>query len=149
MQAIHSSRIWRRPPRRRPKRRRWTRSTSSCTLDLVRNTDVPRRFRFRHPLVRRAVYDATAGGWRLGAHERCADALAARGATAAARANHVERSAREGDLAAVAVLREAAEGATRLAPKSAARWFADACACSRRTRRHRSASNSSSRARAP
>ena len=26
-------------------------------LDLVRDTDVPRRFRFRHPLVRRAVYE--------------------------------------------------------------------------------------------
>ena len=95
-------------------------------LDLVRETDVPRRFRFRHPLVRRAVYEATPGGWRLGAHERCAEALAARGATAAARAHHVERSAREGDLDAVAVLREAGEGAVRLAPASAARWFADA-----------------------
>jgi DNA-binding CsgD family transcriptional regulator/tetratricopeptide (TPR) repeat protein len=95
-------------------------------LDLVRTTDVPRRFRFRHPLVRRAVYEATAGGWRLGAHERCAEALAARGTTAAARAHHVERSAREGDLGAVAVLREAGEAAARLAPASAARWFADA-----------------------
>jgi DNA-binding NarL/FixJ family response regulator len=95
-------------------------------LDLVRPTDVPRRFRFRHPLVRRAVYEATAGGWRLGAHERCAEALAARGATAAARAHHIERSAREGDLAAVAVLREAGEAATRLAPASAAGWFAGA-----------------------
>ena len=92
-------------------------------LDLVRATDVPRRFRFRHPLVRRAVYEATAGGWRLGAHERCAEALAARGATAAARAHHVERSARQGDVAAVAVLREAGEAAARLAPESAARWF--------------------------
>ena len=46
-------------------------------LDLLRTTDVPRRFRFRHPLVRRAVYEATAAGWRLGAHERCAAALAA------------------------------------------------------------------------
>ena len=54
-------------------------------LDLLRPTDVPRRFRFRHPLVRRAVYEATAGGWRLGAHERCADALAARGARRRAR----------------------------------------------------------------
>jgi DNA-binding NarL/FixJ family response regulator len=95
-------------------------------LDLVRETDVPRRFRFRHPLVRRAVYESTAGGWRLGAHERCAGALAARGASAAARAHHVERSAREGDLAAVAVLREAADSALRLAPASAAQWLGDA-----------------------
>jgi ATP/maltotriose-dependent transcriptional regulator MalT len=92
-------------------------------VDLIRTTDVPRRFRFRHPLVRRAVYEATAAGWRLGAHERCAEALAARGATAAARAHHVERSAHEGDVGAVAVLREAGESAARLAPESAARWF--------------------------
>ena len=95
-------------------------------LDLVRPTDVPRRFRFRHPLVRRAVYEATAAGWRLDAHERCSDALAARGAGAAARAHHVERSAREGDADAVALLREAGAGAARLAPESAARWFGDA-----------------------
>jgi DNA-binding NarL/FixJ family response regulator len=95
-------------------------------LDLARSTEVPRRFRFRHPLIRRAVYEATPGGWRLGAHERCAEMLAARGASAAARAHHVERSAREGDLGAVAVLREAGEGAARLAPASAANWFAQA-----------------------
>src|SRR5512133_2986359 len=95
-------------------------------LDLISTTDVPRRFRFRHPLVRHAVYEATAAGWRLGAHERCAAALAARGATAVARAHHVERSARQGDLAAVAVLREAGEAAERLAPESAARWFGGA-----------------------
>src|SRR3954462_13067720 len=95
-------------------------------LDLVRSTEVPRRFRFRHPLIRRAAYEATPGGWRLGAHERCADLLAASGASAAARAHRVERSAREGDLEAVAVLREAGEGASRLAPASAANWFAQA-----------------------
>jgi ATP/maltotriose-dependent transcriptional regulator MalT len=95
-------------------------------LDLIRTTEVPRRFRFRHPLVRRAVYEATAGGWRLGAHDRCAEALAARGATAALRAHHLERSAREGDSAAIAVLRTAGESAARLAPESAARWFAAA-----------------------
>jgi ATP/maltotriose-dependent transcriptional regulator MalT len=95
-------------------------------LDLIRTTDVPRRFRFRHPLVRRAIYEATAGGWRLGAHERCAEALAARGASAAARAHHVERSARQGDPAAVAVLREAGEATARLAPESAARWYGGA-----------------------
>jgi DNA-binding NarL/FixJ family response regulator/tetratricopeptide (TPR) repeat protein len=95
-------------------------------LDLVRPTEVPRRFRFRHPLVRRAVYETTRGGWRLGAHERCAEALGARGAGAAARAHHVERSAGQGDVGAVAVLREAGEAAARLAPESAARRFGGA-----------------------
>jgi DNA-binding NarL/FixJ family response regulator/tetratricopeptide (TPR) repeat protein len=92
-------------------------------LDLISETDVPRRFRFRHPLVRRATYAATAPGWRLGAHERCAEALSKQGASAASRAHHLEYSARIGDLAAVAVLREAGEGVGRLAPASAARWF--------------------------
>jgi DNA-binding CsgD family transcriptional regulator len=95
-------------------------------LDLIRQTDVPRRFRFRHPLVRRAVYETARGGWRLGAHERCAEALAARGAAAPARAHHVERSAREGDAGAAAVLRGAGEATARLAPESAARWFGGA-----------------------
>jgi DNA-binding NarL/FixJ family response regulator len=92
-------------------------------LDLVRTTELPRRFRFRHPLLRRAAYQAAAGGWRVAAHERCAETLAAQGATAAARAHHVERSAREGDVAAAATLRQAGEAAARLAPESAARWF--------------------------
>jgi hypothetical protein len=95
-------------------------------LDLIRATDVPRRFRFRHPLVRRAVYEATAVGSRLGAHQRCAEALAMRGATASALAHHVERSAREGDVGAAAVLRRAGEEAVRLAPASAAHWFGEA-----------------------
>jgi DNA-binding NarL/FixJ family response regulator len=91
--------------------------------DLVRHTDVPRRFRFRHPLVRRAVYEGTPGGWRLGAHERCARALAERGAPAAARAHHVEHAARHGDGEAVAVLREAGEATALRTPAGAARWF--------------------------
>ena len=95
-------------------------------LDLVRATNVPRRFRFRHPIVRRAVYEATPAAWRLGAHARCAEALMARGVTAAGRAHHIERSAREGDVAAVGVLREAGEAAARLAPGTAAHWFAAA-----------------------
>ena len=95
-------------------------------LDLVRSTDVPRRFRFRHPLVRRAVYESTPGAWRLGAHERSADALAARGASATSRAHHVDQSARAGNWDAVATLREAGEAAAMRAPESAARWFAGA-----------------------
>ena len=95
-------------------------------LDLVRETEVPRRFRFRHPLVRRAVYEATPGGWRLGAHERIAETLTARGASAVERAHHVERSARQGDAAAVATLREAGEAVAQRAPASAATWFGHA-----------------------
>jgi DNA-binding NarL/FixJ family response regulator len=95
-------------------------------LDLVRSTDVPLRFRFRHPLVRRAAYEGTAAAWRVGAHRRCSDALAARGAPLTVRAHHVERSARQGDVEAVAVLRGAGEATARLAPESAARWFGGA-----------------------
>jgi ATP/maltotriose-dependent transcriptional regulator MalT len=91
--------------------------------DLVRPTEVPRRFKFRHPLVRRAVYDATRGGWRLAAHARAAEALAARGADAAERAHHVEQSASQGDLDAVGVLIEAARSGAARAPAAAARWL--------------------------
>jgi len=95
-------------------------------LGLVRPTDVPRRFRFRHPLVRRAVYESAPGGWLLGAHDRCGQVLAERGAPAAARAHHVEFAARHGDPAAVAVLTQAGTAAILRAPASAARWFSAA-----------------------
>ena len=111
--------------------------------DLVRPTDVPRRFRFRHPLVRRAVYESTAGGWRLGAHERCAQLLAARGASTS-RAHHIERSAAQGDPAAVATLGRPAtqpHTAHRRARRAGTRPH---FACSPRARRAKSASNSSS-----
>ena len=55
-----------------------------------------------------------------------APALAALGAPAADRAHHVQRSARQGDSAAVATLREAGEAAAQRAPASAAVWFGDA-----------------------
>jgi DNA-binding CsgD family transcriptional regulator len=90
---------------------------------LVRETDVPRRFRFRHPLIRRAVYEAAPGGWRLGAHERCSQALAERGAAPAAQAHHLEHAGRHGDPAAIALLAEAGEAAAARAPASAASWF--------------------------
>jgi tetratricopeptide (TPR) repeat protein len=84
---------------------------------------VPRRFRFRHPLLRRAVYGATGSGWRSAAHERAARSLAAHGERAAVRARHVEQFAALGDEEAVAVLREAADSSAQRAPESAARWY--------------------------
>jgi DNA-binding NarL/FixJ family response regulator len=95
-------------------------------FELIRAGDVPRRFRFRHPLVRRAVYHDAPGGWRLGAHERCAQALAASGAPVTARAHHVEQAARRGDSSAIAVLTEAGRSASLRAPGSAAQWYSAA-----------------------
>lgn len=92
-------------------------------LDLVRTTDVPRRFRFRHPLVRHSVYEATPGGWRLAAHERTSAELTRRGAPAVARAHHVELAGRSGDAGAVDVLRQAGESVAERTPAGAARWF--------------------------
>jgi DNA-binding NarL/FixJ family response regulator len=90
---------------------------------VVRPTAVPRRFVFRHPLVRSAVYESTRGGWRLAAHGRAADALAARGALPAERAHHVEQAARPCDEEAIALLVEAGETTAPRAPAAAARWF--------------------------
>jgi DNA-binding CsgD family transcriptional regulator len=92
-------------------------------VDLVRETDMPRRFRFRHPIVRRAVYEATRGGWRIGAHERIAAALAARGAGPTGLAHHVERCARHGDADAIATLERAGVETASRAPATAARWL--------------------------
>ena len=94
--------------------------------DLIRPTSVPRRFRFRHPIVRRAVYEASPAAWRIGAHERVAQALADRGAGALARAQHIDASAKVGDTAAVATLAEAGRQSAQRAPATAARWFSGA-----------------------
>jgi ATP/maltotriose-dependent transcriptional regulator MalT len=90
---------------------------------LLQATDVPRRFAFRHPLVRRAVYDATKGGWRIGAHGRAAATLAKRGASATARAYHVEQSASEGDVEGIRLLLDAGDGSAAHAPAGAGRWY--------------------------
>jgi DNA-binding CsgD family transcriptional regulator len=91
--------------------------------DIIRVTDSPRRFCFRHPIVRRAVYEAAGAGWRLQAHRRIAAVLEARGAAAAARAHHIERSARVGDTASAAILVQAGQELMPRSPASAAHWF--------------------------
>ena len=133
-----------------PRRRRWRRSTSCCgSTSFARPTCRGASASGIRSCAARSTRPRPAG-WRLGAHERCAEALAARGATASARAHHVERSAREGDVAAVAVLREAGEEAVRLAPgERRALVRRGAAPARRRPRRRRSASSFSlARARA-
>jgi DNA-binding CsgD family transcriptional regulator len=98
------------------------------TADLIRPTIAPQRFRFRHPIVRRAVYDRTVEGRRLGAHGRAATALAKAGAPLAVRAHHLERSALMGDEHAIAELMEAGRAATARAPLTAGHWLTAASA---------------------
>jgi ATP/maltotriose-dependent transcriptional regulator MalT len=92
-------------------------------FDFIRPTDAPRRFRFRHPIVRRAVYDGMPHGWRIGAHARAAAALAAAHAPASARAHHVEYSATAGDERAIELLVQAGRDAAPRAPETAGRWL--------------------------
>jgi ATP/maltotriose-dependent transcriptional regulator MalT len=101
----------------------WSQIDELVSRDLVRETEIPRRFQFRHPLVRHAVYSSCSPSVRASCHRRAAGELLRRGAPAAAVAGHVEQSARHGDPTAVEILRRAGEETARLAPTSAARWF--------------------------
>jgi DNA-binding CsgD family transcriptional regulator len=93
---------------------------------LVRPAGAARRFAFRHPVVRHAVYAATPGGWRLGAHARAAQALERQGAGVVLRAHHVEHAASVGDEDAIALLAAAAGELQSPAPATAAHFQAAA-----------------------
>ena len=113
-------------------------------LDLVRTTDVPRRFRFRHPLVRRAVYEATRR--RLAARRPRALRRSARGAGRDGGGARPPRRAlgargrRSAPSPSCARRARRPPGWRRRAPRAGSRTR---CACCRRTRRRRSASSSS------
>jgi DNA-binding CsgD family transcriptional regulator len=95
----------------------------TIAVGLIGGTETPVLFRFRHPIVRRAVYASAGAAWRIGAHARAAALLARRGAAPLSRAHHVERSAVRGDEDAVNDLTAAGQAAAVVAPASAARWF--------------------------
>jgi len=94
--------------------------------DMIRHTDVPRRFQFRHPLLRRAVYETTPGGWRLAAHERCGRELERRGASPVLLAAHIEHAGRHGDQHAIEMLTRAGESLMTRSLLGAAHFFAAA-----------------------
>jgi DNA-binding CsgD family transcriptional regulator/tetratricopeptide (TPR) repeat protein len=91
--------------------------------DLVRPAEGGRTFAFRHPVVRRAVRDASPPGWRLGAHARVDRLLASAGAPPNVRAPHVELVAEPGDLAAADLLLDAGDAVIGRDPAGAARWY--------------------------
>ena len=90
---------------------------------LVRGTSTLLEFSFRHPLVRSAVYDGLSSARRLTGHARAAEVLGATGASAPSRARHLAHTAAPGDLAAAALLREAAATVRSQAPSIAADWL--------------------------
>jgi ATP/maltotriose-dependent transcriptional regulator MalT len=91
---------------------------------VVEPTEVPGRLLFRHPIMRRAVYDAAGHGWRVRAHRRAAGALAEREAPLGVQAHHVVRSAVSvGDEQAIELLVEASRAAAPRAPATAAHWL--------------------------
>jgi DNA-binding NarL/FixJ family response regulator len=90
---------------------------------LLQPSGITRRYRFRHPIVRRAVYESAGEGWRLAAHARTAVALADRKGSPTARAHHLEHCAQPGDEDALALFIEAGREAAPHAPDSAVRWY--------------------------
>ncbi|MGH3697456.1 MAG: helix-turn-helix transcriptional regulator [Pseudonocardiaceae bacterium] len=91
--------------------------------DLIRETEMPGAWRFRHPVLRQVVYDAVPPGQRLAAHRRTSLVLEARGVPLGERAHHVECAAPRGDESAVALLAEAARTSLAGAPTTAVRWY--------------------------
>ncbi|MDQ3789480.1 MAG: AAA family ATPase, partial [Actinomycetota bacterium] len=104
------------------------RPSAAEAIDELHRRDVVRPesgtlLRFRHPLLRRMIYDGAPPAWRRSAHRAAITALRWRGASVLAEAAHLELCAGPGDLDAVEVLVKAAELAGPRAPASAARWL--------------------------
>jgi DNA-binding NarL/FixJ family response regulator len=91
--------------------------------DLLRQGHGGRRLTPRHPLIRALVHENIEPWRREEFHRRAAAGLAAAGASAVARAHHVEQSVTYWDPQAAAVLIEAAEQTAVTAPATCAHWL--------------------------
>lgn len=103
------------------------RTDALAALDLlasrafVHSTDDARRFAFRHPVVRSAVYAGIPAGARLAGHDAAARALI--DAPLPVRAHHLAHAAARGDVEAATTLRAAAALVRPQAPAIAADWL--------------------------
>jgi DNA-binding CsgD family transcriptional regulator len=91
--------------------------------DLVRSLDRGRCFAFRHPVVRRAVYQHSELSVRIGLHGKVDDVLRDRAVDPAERAPHVEHGIKHGDLVAVDILTSAAKAVVATRPLTAEAWL--------------------------
>ena len=110
------------PSRISTSRRRSPRSTSPWRPGCCTARRSPRQYRFRHPIVRRAIYESAGEGWRLAAHARAAAALDATEARLRRARTTSSAAPAPGDEAAVALLVEAGHrgGAARARPARSA-----------------------------
>ncbi|MBF9129250.1 AAA family ATPase [Plantactinospora sp. S1510] len=90
--------------------------------DLVRYLPETGDFTFRHPFVRRTIYQSSRPGWRLDAHARAARILSA-GSDAVALAPHLAVVAAVDDADAISNLVTAAAAVQTTAPELAAHWL--------------------------
>ncbi|GIH26123.1 LuxR family transcriptional regulator [Acrocarpospora phusangensis] len=81
------------------------------------------RFRFRHPLLRRLIYEKADPAWRMGAHRVAARELTLLGAPVREVAHHVSRTASRHDPADLRTLMNAAKDAVMTAPAAAIEWL--------------------------
>ena len=91
--------------------------------DLIRPGSHGPMLVFRHPLVRRAVYDNVGPARRVGVHRRALALLTLHGSSAVERSRHIEHCVSTYSPDHVAVLCQAGQESMSTSPLTAAHWF--------------------------
>jgi DNA-binding CsgD family transcriptional regulator len=91
--------------------------------DLIRPGSHGPMLVFRHPLVRRAVYDNVGPARRVGVHRRALALLTLHGWSAVERSRHIEHCVSSYSADHVAVLCQAGQESMSTSPLTAAHWF--------------------------
>nr|BFE70251.1 hypothetical protein GCM10020092_035520 [Actinoplanes digitatis] len=91
--------------------------------DLIRPGSYGGELEFRHPLVRRAIYNRAAPAWRVGVHRRALALLTTRGAAAAELSHHIEHGGSSWSPELDEVLSRAGQESMSTSPLTAAHWY--------------------------